>query len=75
MKALHGSRSASALTFLITEVGGRARVGCFVCLLELMAAPSLTFKASNAAFQAAPAGERSCGRELSRLKCHVRLET
>lgn len=73
---MHGSRSDSAFTFLITEVGGRARVGCFaVCLSELMAAPSLTFKASNAAFQAAPAGERSCGRKLSRLKCHVRLET
>lgn len=43
--------------------------------VELMAAPSLTFKASNAAFQAAPAGERSCGRKLSRLKCHIRLET
>lgn len=50
-------------------------MGCFVvCLLELMAAPSLTFKASNAAFQAAPAGERGCGRKLSRLKCHVRLK-
>lgn len=45
-------------------------------MLELMAAPSLTFKVSNAAFQAAlAAGERSCGRKLSRLKCHVRLET
>lgn len=75
------SSSVRASTFLITEAGGgggggRAGVGCFVvCLLELMAAPSLTFKASNAAFQAAPAGERGCGRKLSRLKCHVRLET
>lgn len=73
---MEGSGSASSFTFLITKVGGRARVGRFVvCLLELMAAPSLTFKASNAAFQAAPAGEHSCGRKLSRLKCHVRLET
>lgn len=29
----------------------------FCCLLELVAAPGLTFKASNAAFQAAPGGE------------------
>lgn len=41
-----------------------------------MAVPGLTFQASNAAFQAVPAGENTgCGGKLSRLKCHVRLET
>lgn len=55
-------------------------MGCFVvCLLEPAAAPGLTFKASNVAFQAAPeGGEHRLSREVIKAKCHVsrvRLET
>ena len=45
-------------------------MGCFVvCLLEPVAAPGLTFKASNVAFQAAPeGGEHSLSREVIKAK-------
>lgn len=56
--------------FPISEVGGRAEVGCFVvCLLEPVAAPGLTFKASNVAFQATrEVGEHALSREVTKAK-------
>lgn len=40
----------------------------FCCLLELVAAPGLTFKASNAAFQAALGGEHGLRGEVIKAK-------
>lgn len=71
-----GACSARSVLFPNKRSWGQGWGGVFVvCLLEPVAAPGLTFKASNAAFQAAPAGGHGCGGKLLRLKCHVGLET